>query len=184
MQVDVPVPDIGGRRAILDLYLGRIRASPDIDPDLLASATPGMTGAMLEALVNTAAILAGNRGAASVEWEDIEEARDKVWMGPAFRSRSRTEEELRLTAYHEGGHAITGILTPHAQRLHKCTILSRGNAGGVTWYLEDDSNLNTRQKILAAIDVSMGGRVAEELIYGEDGVTTGAGSDMMNASRA
>lgn len=181
--VSVTLPDIKGRREILELYLSKVPVAPDVDPGILAAATPGMAGAALANMVNIAAIEAAKRGSPLVTLQDLEEARDKSWMGPALRSRVRTTEELRLTAYHEGGHTIAGLLTKAAQELHKVTILARGGAGGVTFFLSDDSNMLTREQLLARLDVAMGGRVAEELVFGKERVTTGAGSDMHSASR-
>jgi len=182
-RVDVPLPDVRGRREIIDLYLGRVQVGEGIDSALLAAATPGMSGAAIATMINSAAIAAAKAGRRTITPEDLEEARDKTWMGPAMRSRRRTLSEMELTAYHEGGHTLAGLLTPASQELHKVTILPRGPAGGVTFFLEDDNAMTTRAQLLARLDVAMGGRVAEELIYGYDQVTTGASSDMQSASR-
>jgi len=182
-RVDVPLPDIRGRREIIQLYLDKVPCAEGIDAALLAAATPGMSGAAIATMINSAAIQAAKAGRSVVTSEDLEEARDKTWMGPALRSRRRTLQEMELTAYHEGGHTLAGILTAAAQELHKVTILPRGPAGGVTFFLDDDNPMTTRKQLLARLDVAMGGRVAEELIYGHDGVTTGASSDMSQASR-
>jgi ATP-dependent metalloprotease len=181
--VDVPLPDVKGRREILDLYFGRVAAGADIDSALLARATPGFSGAQLEALVNSAALMAAKRDSDVVEAADCEEARDKLIMGPAKLSRVRTPALNRLVAYHEGGHTLTAMLTRGANKLHKVTILPRGSSGGATFSLPDDSTLRTRETYLATIDVCMGGRVAEELIFGAELVTDGAASDMQQASR-
>ena len=180
--VDVPLPDVKGRREIIELYLSRIVAAPDIDVDLLAKATPGFSGAQLEALVNSAALMAAQRDADVVEWGDLEEGRDKIIMGPAKLSRVRTPEMNRLVAYHEGGHTLTSMLTRGASKLHKVTILPRGSSGGATFSLPDDQGLATRESYLATIDTCMGGRVAEELIFGADKITDGAASDMQQAT--
>jgi ATP-dependent metalloprotease FtsH len=181
-QVSVPLPDINGRREILDLYLSKVPVGEGVDPQLLAAATPGMSGAAIATMVNTAAIEAAKAGRKAVSMEDLEEARDKTWMGPAMRSRRRTAKDLELTAYHEGGHTIASLLTRGAAELHKVTVLQRGNAGGITFFLDDESQGRTRQQLLAQLDVAMGGRVAEEMIYGRDLVTTGASADMQQAS--
>lgn len=180
--VDVPLPDVKGRKEILDLYLSKVVAARTVDSELLAKATPGFSGAQLEALVNSAALMAANRGADEIEIMDVEEARDKLIMGPAKKTRVRKAETMRLTAYHEGGHTLTALLTRGADPLHKVTILPRGFSGGATYSLPKDDELATRESILAQIDVSMGGRAAEELIYGREKITTGAGMDMSQAS--
>lgn len=183
------VPDVKGRKDIIDLYLKKIvYAKPGteggVDSELLARATPGMTGAQLESLINTAAIHAANRGADRVQMADMEEARDRVWMGPALKSKKVTPEDMKMVAYHEGGHTLAQLLTPGASELHKVTILPRGRSGGATFSLPDESSYQTKKQILAYIDVCMGGRVAEELLNGPMAVTTGAGMDMTQASSA
>ena len=180
--VDVPLPDVRGRREIIDLYLGKVVCGPEVDSELLAKATPGFSGAQLEALVNSAALMAAQRGADQIETSDVEEARDKLIMGPAKKSRVRNERTMRLTAYHEGGHTLTALLTHGTDPLHKVTILPRGFSGGATYSLPKDDEMATRESILAQIDVCMGGRAAEEIVYGPDKVTTGAGMDMSQAS--
>jgi ATP-dependent metalloprotease len=180
--VNVPLPDVKGRQEIVELYLSRVVASRTLDPLLLARATPGFSGAQLEALINSAALMAAQRGADCIEPADIEEARDKLIMGPAKKSRVQKAELLRLTAYHEGGHTLAALKTPGAMDLHKVTIMPRGFSGGATYSLPRDDELETKEAVLAAIDVCMGGRVAEELVYGDSKVTTGAGMDMRQAS--
>ena len=182
--VDVPLPDVRGRREILDLYLSKcVVDAGSVSPDLLARATPGFSGAQLEALVNSAALMAAARGSDSIEGGDVEEARDKLIMGPSKLSRVRIPEQQRLTAYHEGGHTLVSMLTPTTAPLHKVTILPRGQSGGATFMLPNDTALRTKASILAEIDVSMGGRAAEELVYGAEQVTSGASGDMEGASR-
>jgi ATP-dependent metalloprotease len=180
--VDVPLPDVKGRKEIIDLYLTKVVAARAIDSELLAKATPGFSGAQLEALVNSAALMAAHRGAEQVYMSDFEEARDKLIMGPAKKSRVRRPEAMKLTAYHEGGHTLTALLTKGTDPLHKVTILPRGFSGGATYSLPKDDELATRESILAQIDVCMGGRAAEEIVYGPDKITTGAGMDMSQAS--
>lgn len=180
--VNVPLPDVKGRQEIIELYLSRVVSSKNVDPLLLARATPGFSGAQIEALINSAALMAAQRGADAIEAQDVEEARDKIIMGPAKKSRVKKEEQMRLTAYHEGGHTLTAVKTVGAHDLHKVTILPRGFSGGATYSLPRDDELETKEAILAAIDVCMGGRAAEELVYGDSKVTTGAGMDMRQAS--
>ena len=180
--VDVPLPDVKGRREILDLYLARCVVEEGVSSELLSRATPGFSGAQLEALVNSAALMAAARGSDCVEAGDLEEARDKLIMGPSKLSRVRNAEQQRLTAFHEGGHTLVSMLTPGTAPLHKVTILPRGNSGGATFMLPRDNALRTRASILAEIDVSMGGRAAEELVYGVEQVTSGASGDMQGAS--
>jgi ATP-dependent metalloprotease len=132
--------------------------------------------------INSAALIAANRGADQVEMPDVEEARDKVIMGPAKKSKVQQEEKLKLTAYHEGGHTLAALLTKGADPVHKVTILPRGFSGGATYSLPRDEDYHTKQNIVAAIDVCMGGRAAEELVNGADFITTGAGMDMRQAS--
>lgn len=181
--VDVPLPDVKGRKEILDLYLSKVVVGRGIDSELMAKATPGFSGAQLEALVNSAALMAANRGSDQIEQRDVEEARDKLIMGPAKKSRVKRHEQMKLVAYHEGGHTLAHILTKGAAPLHKVTILPRGHSGGATYSLPKDTDeLMTRENILAYIDVCMGGRVAEELIYGPERITIGAGMDMQQAS--
>ena len=183
--VSVPLPDVQGRRDILELYFQKSKVDPSLDPMVFARATPGMSGADLEALVNQAALRAAKRGAEMIEREDLDEAKDKLTLGPARKSKVVKAETLKKTAYHEGGHTLVAMLTKNAMPIYKTTILPRGQTAGVTYFLpeyKDEGNL-TRSQIMAQLDVAMGGRVAEELIFGEDEVTTGAGSDMQKASQ-
>ncbi|RYG41105.1 AAA family ATPase, partial [archaeon] len=138
--VMVPLPDVKGRKEIIDLYLSRVVVSNEIDSELLARATPGFSGAQIEAMVNSAALMAANRGADEISMVDIEEARDKVIMGPAKKSRVQKPETMRMTAFHEGGHTLAALLTPGANPLHKVTILPRGMSGGATWSLPSDED--------------------------------------------
>jgi len=133
-------------------------------------------------MINEAAILASKRGASEVDLEDVEEARDKVWMGPALRSRKQTERTRRITAYHEAGHTLTALLVKHESPLHKVTIVPRGNAGGVTFFLEREEAFMTRKDMLNQLAVAMGGRVAEEIVFGRDDVTQGASGDLQQAT--
>jgi ATP-dependent metalloprotease len=181
-KVDVGLPDVLGRKQILELYLRRVVADAGIDVDLLARATPGFSGAQLAALVNSAALLATNRSSKAIETCDVEEARDKLIMGPSKVSRVRTQEMNEMVAYHEGGHTLVSLLTEGTSKLHKVTILPRGDSGGATYSLPNEDALHTRASLLAQIDVCMGGRVAEELVYGAGKVTAGAAGDFKQAS--
>ena len=180
--VNVPLPDVKGRQEIIELYLTKVVVSKDLDAALLARATPGFSGAQLEAMINSAALMAANRGADEISMVDMEEARDKVIMGPAKKGRVQKAETINMTAYHEGGHTLTALLTRGANPLHKVTVLPRGMSGGATWSLPADEEYRTKENLLAEIDVAMGGRAAEELLNGADKITTGAGSDMQKAS--
>ena len=180
--VVVPVPDLKGRRAILDLYAKKVPMADDVNIDIIARGTPGCTGAQLFNLINSAALRASSKGMASVTMHELEHARDKILMG-AERSMVMTEEDRKNTAYHEGGHALVALYTKHSMPLHKATILPRGQALGVTHFLpEDDMVSQTKAQLLALLDVAMGGRVAEEIIFGTENVTTGAASDLQNAT--
>lgn len=129
-QVPVPKPDMRGRSALFKHYLAKVKVSTDVSAELLAKQTPGCTGADIAALVNSAAIMAASRGGEYIELTDLEEARDKQLMGPGLKSRKKTKEQLRLTAYHEAGHTIVNLFTEGAPELHKVTVLSRGHSGG------------------------------------------------------
>jgi ATP-dependent metalloprotease FtsH len=183
VRVNVPLPDVKGRKDIFDLYLSKVVVSPIIDSELLARATPGFSGAQIEAMINSAALMAAQRDADFIEMADMEEARDKIIMGPGKRSKVSKLEQLKLVAFHEAGHTLASLFTKGSDDLHKVTILPRGFSGGATYYLPKDDELKSKTNILAAIDTAMGGRVAEELVFGPDNITTGAGSDMQNATR-
>lgn len=179
--VDVSLPDVKGRREILEYYLEKTVVGPGINSDILAKATPGFSGAQLEAMVNSAALMAASRDAEAVEMRDMEEARDKLIMGPSKVSRVITPAVKRLTAYHEGGHTLINLLSSASPPLHKVTILPRGMSGGATYNLPKE-DMRTKTDMLAMIDIALGGRVAEELVFGADNVTTGASSDFQQAS--
>lgn len=180
--VQVSPPDMAGRVETFKLYLDKVTLAAGVDPMTLAKATPGFTGAQIEAIVNSAAIMAASRGAESVDMFDLEEAMDKQWMGPAHRSRKKTEEMMRLTAFHEAGHTLAALYTHGAKELHKVTVLGRGNAGGVTHFFADDSAPANRTKLIADMDVAFGGLVAEELCNGYENVTTGPFGDLQQAT--
>lgn len=183
VQVTVPVPDYKGRKELFDHYLSKIRSSPDIDIDILCRTTVGFTGADIENLVNQAALKAATDDLELVSQATLEFARDKVLMGPERRNRLPDREQNLMTAYHEGGHALVAYYTEKANSLHKVTIVSRGNSLGHTSTLpERDIYSQTKEQLSAAMDVMLGGRVAEELVYGSDRVTTGCEDDLRKAN--
>ncbi|KAJ3025948.1 ATP-dependent zinc metalloprotease FTSH 4, mitochondrial, partial [Rhizophlyctis rosea] len=181
--VPVPLPDVKGRAKILEVHMKGVSMSPDVDTHILARGTPGFSGADLANLINQAAIKASKESAKSVRMEDLEWAKDKIIMGSERKSAVITDQNKRLTAYHEGGHTLVALYSPGAMPLHKVTVIPRGNALGVTVQLpEADKTNHTKKELYAMLDVCMGGRVAEELIFGSEEVTTGAASDLEKAS--
>ncbi len=183
-QVVVPNPDIVGREAILKVHIKKITIGPDVKLRTIARGTPGFSGADLANLVNESALLAARKNKRIVTMSDIEEAKDKVMMGAERRSMVMTEEEKKLTAYHEAGHAIVTINEKAAYPIHKATIIPRGRALGMVMQLpEKDEVSQTREQLHAQMAIAMGGRVAEELIFGDDKVTTGAASDIEQATK-
>ena len=182
--VHVPNPDIGGRREILAHYLENKPVDADVDVESIARGTSGFSGAELFNLVNMAAVQAAVSGETAISLERLEWAKDRIVMGVERKSAVLTEESKKLTAYHEAGHAVVALRTPGAMPVHKATIVPRGNALGMVTQLPDkDETSITRKQLLARLDVCMGGRVAEELIFGKDEVTTGALSDLQQATR-
>ena len=183
-QVQVPNPDIKGREKILSVHARKVPLGPDVDLRIIARGTPGFSGADLANLVNEAALLAARVGRRFVTLEDFEKAKDKVMMGPERRSMVMTEEEKKLTAYHEAGHAIVGIHVPQHDPVHKVTIIPRGRALGVTFYLPERDKLSmTRESALSRLASTMGGKAAEELVFGPENVTNGAYSDIQHVTR-
>ncbi len=183
-QVVVPNPDIAGREQILKVHIRKVPAAPDVEPRTIARGTPGFSGADLANLVNEAALLAARRGKRLVSMSEFEAAKDRVMMGAERRTMVMSEEEKRLTAYHEAGHAIVALNQPPSDPIHKATIIPRGRALGMVMRLPERDQLSiTRQKLLADIAVAMGGRLAEEIIFGHDMVTSGASSDIEQATR-
>ncbi|KAI8803526.1 peptidase family M41-domain-containing protein [Cladochytrium replicatum] len=181
--VVVPLPDVQGRTKILEVHSKDVQLSKEIDLSIIARGTPGFSGADLANLINQAAIKASKDGYRSVRMLDLEWAKDKIIMGSERKSAVITEQNKRLTAYHEGGHTLVALYTPGAMPLHKVTVIPRGNALGVTVQLpEGDKTNHTRKELLAMLDVCMGGRVAEEMIFGAEEVTTGAASDLEKAT--
>jgi cell division protease FtsH len=182
--VVVPNPDLSGREKILRVHLRKVPLATDVDPRTIARGTPGFSGADLANLVNEAALLAARRGKRVVTMSELEDAKDKVLMGAERRSMVMSEEEKKLTAYHEGGHALVALAVEGSDPIHKATIIPRGRALGMVMRLPERDQLSvTREKLLADICVAFGGRLAEELIFGHDKVTTGAISDIEMATR-
>eukprot|EP00913_Durusdinium_trenchii_P005209 g4855.t1 len=183
-QVVVPNPDIIGREKILKVHMKKVPVGPNVEVKTLARGTPGFSGADLANLVNEAALLAARRGRRLVTMSEFEDAKDKVMMGAERRSMVQTEEERSLTAYHEGGHALVALHMPASDPIHKATIIPRGRALGMVMRLpEADQFSVTREKMYADLAVAMGGRVAEEIILGHDKVTSGASSDISQATK-
>merc|ERR1711981_921629 len=177
-QVVVSNPDIIGREKILKVHVKKIKMAPDVNLRTVARGTPGFSGADLANLVNEAALLAARKNKRIVTNQEFEEAKDKVMMGAERRSMVMTEEEKRLTAYHEAGHAIVTLNEKAAHPIHKATIIPRGRALGMVMQLPERDELSqTREQLNAQMAIAMGGRVAEEIIFGEDKVTTGAASE-------
>ena len=173
-------PDIQGREAIFGVHVRGKPLAPDVKLDLLAKSTPGFVGADIENTVNEAAILAARRNQKSISMGDLDEAIERVVLGPERKSRILTERERKVTAYHEAGHAIVARAQPDGDPIRKVTIIPRGIAGGLTWYLADDEDqrLATKSKLKARLASMLGGRSAEEIILSKDGVTTGASNDL------
>jgi len=183
-QVVISNPDIVGREAILKIHCKIINIGPDVKLRTIARGTPGFSGADLANLCNESALLAARKNKRIITMSDIEEAKDKVMMGAERRSMVMTEDDKKLTAYHEGGHAIVAINEKASDPIHKATIIPRGRALGVVWTLpERDKYSHTREYLKANISKAMGGRVAEEMIFGHDKVTSGASSDIQTATK-
>ena len=181
-QIVVDKPDVRGRLAILKVHTKGKPMAKDVDLDIIARRTPGFTGADLSNLVNEAALLAARRDKHKVGMTEMEEAIERVIAGPERKSHVMSEEEKRLTAYHEGGHTLVGMMLKHADPVHKVTIIPRGRAGGYTLMLpKEDRNYATRSELLDRLKVALGGRVAEEVVLKE--ISTGASQDIQQASR-
>ncbi len=182
-QVVVGLPDVRGREQILKVHMRRVPLSPDVDPAILARGTPGFSGADLANLVNEAALFAARGNKRVVSMVEFEKAKDKIMMGAERRSMVMTEEQKASTAYHEAGHAIIGRLVPEHDPVHKVTIIPRGRALGVTFFLPEGDQISaSRQKLESQISTLYGGRLAEEIIYGPEHVSTGASNDIKVAT--
>jgi cell division protease FtsH len=182
-QIVVPTPDINGREQILKVHAKKVPLGPDVDLRTVARGTPGFSGADLANIINESALLAARKNHNVIVMSDLEEAKDKVMMGAERRSMVMKESEKKLTAYHEGGHALVTIHMPVSDPIHKATIIPRGRALGMVMRLPEDDRFSvTKEKLLADLAIAMGGRVAEELIFGEEQITTGASSDIKMAT--
>jgi cell division protease FtsH len=183
-QVQVPNPDIKGREKILSVHARKVPLGPDVDLRIIARGTPGFSGADLANLVNESALMAARIGRRFVMMIDFESAKDKVMMGAERRSMVMTEDEKKLTAYHEAGHAVVGLNVPQHDPIHKATIIPRGRALGLVLSLPERDQLSVSYtKYTSKIAMAMGGRVAEELVFGKDQVTSGASSDIQQVSK-
>jgi cell division protease FtsH len=182
-QIVVDMPDVKGREQILRVHTRKIPLVPGVDLARIAKGTPGLSGAELSNIVNEAALLAARRNKPAVDTQDLEDAKDKVMLGLERKSMVLTEEERRLTAYHEAGHALVGLQMPGIDPVHKVTIVPRGRTLGSTLFLPETDRRNyTRQWLLSTLAMSYGGRIAEELVFGPDKVTTGAYGDIQQAT--
>src|SRR3954471_21476891 len=182
-QVVVPRPDIDGREKILAVHMKKVPLAPDVDVRTIARGTPGFSGADLANLVNEAALLAARKGKRLVAMSELELAKDKVMMGAERKSMVMTEDEKKATAYHEAGHALVSLHVPGCDPLHKVTIIPRGRALGVTWNLpERDRYSMSMKQMKARLALCFGGRIAEQLIYGQDELNTGASNDIQQAT--
>src|SRR5690242_454468 len=182
-QIVVDAPDLKGREGILKVHSRKIPLAQGVDMERIARGTPGLSGAELSNVVNEAALLAARRNKAQVDMQDLEDAKDKVMLGLERKSLVLTDEERKLTAYHEAGHALVSLRVPGSDPLHKVTIVPRGRALGIThWLPEEDRHNYTKQYIHSRLATAYGGRVAEELIFGADKVTTGAAQDIQQAT--
>lgn len=179
-QVVVPLPDIQGRQAILSVYIKKIPAAPDVNVINLAKGTPGFSGADLENLVNEAALYAAKRNQDQVTMKDFEDAKDKVYMGLERKSKVIREEDRKITAYHESGHALVARMLPETDSVNKITIIPRGRAGGVTWFLPEERDFKFKDQLESELAISLGGRVAEEIIFNR--ISTGAANDIKQAT--
>jgi cell division protease FtsH len=179
-QVMVSLPDIRGREKILKVHMKRTPIEGDVRPLVLAKGTPGFSGADLENLVNEAALLAAKRDREKVTMMDFEDAKDKVYMGLERKSKVIKEDDRKTTAYHEAGHALVARLLPQADVVNKITIIPRGRAAGVTWFLPDESDFKYKDQLEADLAVAYGGRVAEEIVFNR--ISTGASNDIKQAT--
>jgi cell division protease FtsH len=182
-QVVVPLPDVRGREQILNVHMRKVPIADDVKPAIIARGTPGFSGADLANLVNEAALFAARANKTMVNMDDFERAKDKIMMGAERKSMVMSDDEKKLTAYHEAGHAIVGRTVPAHDPVHKVTIIPRGRALGVTMFLPTEDRYSySKQRLESQISTLFGGRIAEELIFGADAVTTGASNDIQRAT--
>ena len=179
-QVVVSLPDIKGRELILKVHMKRTPIGPDVDPVVLAKGTPGFSGADLENLVNEAALLAAKRNREKIMMVDFEESKDKVYMGLERKSKVISEEDKKTTAYHEGGHALAARFLPYTDTVNKITIIPRGRAAGITWFLPEERDFKYKDQLQSELSVAFGGRAAEEIVFGR--ISTGAANDIKQAT--
>jgi len=179
-QVVVPMPDIKGRTEIINVHLKRSPIDPAVNPEILAKGTPGFSGADLENMVNEAALIAAKKNKEHLSMEDFEDAKDKIFMGLERKSKVMREDDKRTTAYHEGGHALVARFLPETDSINKITIIPRGRAAGVTWFLPEEKDFRYKDQLMSELSVAMGGRVAEEIIFGR--ISTGAANDIKQAT--
>ena len=179
-QVVVPLPDILGRQQILKVHMKKTSVAPDVDPVVLAKGTPGFSGADLENLVNEAALLAAKRNKEKVDMSDLEDSKDKVYMGLERKSKVIREEDRKTTAYHEGGHALVARFLPGTDTVNKITIIPRGRAAGITWFLPEESDFKYKDQLESELSIAFGGRVAEEIVFSR--ISTGASNDIKKAT--
>jgi cell division protease FtsH len=182
-QVVVPLPDVRGREQILKVHMRKLPLAEDVKPQIIARGTPGFSGADLANLVNEAALFAARANRRTVTMDEFERAKDKIMMGAERRSMVMDEQEKRLTAYHEAGHAIIGLSVPEHDPVYKVTIIPRGRALGVTMFLpEADRYSTSKRRLESRIATLFGGRLAEEMVFGPESVTTGASNDIERAT--
>jgi cell division protease FtsH len=182
-QVVVPLPDVRGREQILRVHMRKVPIGDDVRPSIIARGTPGFSGADLANLINEAALFAARGNRRTVGMDEFEKAKDKIMMGAERRSMVMSDDEKKLTAYHEAGHAIVGLSVPDHDPVYKVSIIPRGRALGITMFLpEEDRYSFSKQRINSQISSLFGGRIAEELVFGSDAVTTGASNDIERAT--
>lgn len=179
-QVVVSLPDIKGRQEILKVHMKKSPIGPDVNLLNLAKGTPGFSGADLENLVNEAALLAAKRNKEKVDMQDLEDAKDKVYMGLERKSKVIKEEDRKTTAYHEAGHALVARFLPHTDAVNKITIIPRGRAAGITWFLPEERDFKYKDQLESELSVAFGGRVAEEIVFNR--ISTGAANDIKQAT--
>jgi cell division protease FtsH len=182
-QVVVDRPDFAGRLEILNVHARGKTLAKDVDIEKIARRTPGFTGADLSNLLNEAAILAARRNLTEISMDEINDAVDRVLVGPEKKDRVMSDKRKKIVAYHEAGHALVGALLPDYDPVQKVTIIPRGRAGGLTWFLPSEDRMQSRAYLQNQMAVALGGRIAEEIIFGDSEVTTGASSDLQQVAQ-